>query len=461
MGNPLMALLGNPGLAELYLAANAPEAVTSGNALGRPVIQMVLASLFVIYLASKVGGEITSRLGLTTILGELLAGAIVGISLLGLVVLPGPETGVRDSLLLVAIQAFQDNLTQEDLERIFQAQGLILSTLSKLGVILLLFQVGLESNLRDLIRVAPQAATTVVAGVTIPLLVGIGGLLWLFDMEWTGALFAAASMTAVSIGISASILGDLGMITSREGQVIIGAAVLDDMIGILTLTVISGLIADAGIRPLRLLGLIVIAVLFLAGSTVFSRLLGSLFVNFLKPLQTRGSLLLLSLTFCFGLAFLADSIRLEALIGAFAGGLILSQTEVKPQIEQQLQPVADLLVPIFFVVTGAQIDLTVINPLAPGGGIVLAMGVFLSVMVIGGRLMGAHLIPARQNLNRLVIGVGTLPLGEVALVIAGVGVASGQMSSQLSAAVILAILITVTITPIWLRGILAKGSLKS
>jgi Kef-type K+ transport system membrane component KefB len=448
------------GLLGIGATTAASEPLTISQAIGQPVIQMVLASLFVIYLASKIGGELTSRLGLTTILGELLAGTVVGISWLGLVVLPGAATTAGDSLLLAWLQALHGTLTATDLANIFRAQGLILSTLSQLGVILLLFQVGLESNLRELVRVAPQAATTVVAGVTIPLVVGLGGLLWLFGVEWTGALFAAASMTAVSIGISASILGDLGMLTSREGQVIIGAAVLDDILGILTLTVISGLLAEE-ISSMRIVVLISTAVLFLAGSTVFSRLLGSLFVNFLKPLQTRGSLLLLSLTFCFGFAFLADAVQLEALIGAFAGGLILSQTEVKLQIEKQLQPVADLLVPVFFVVTGAQIDLTVVNPLAPGGGAVLAMGIYLALMVILGRLTGAHLIPARQSLHRMVIGVGTLPLGEVALVIAGVGVASGRMSPQLSAAVILAILITVTITPIWLRAVLANTPLKS
>ena len=422
--------------------------------VNQPIVQTVLLSLFIIYLASKTGGEITNRLGLTSILGELLGGAIVGISFLGLVVLPGAGITASDSLLLQFINTFHPDLSPSDLDGIFEAQGKILSNLSQLGVILLLFQVGLESNLRELVRVAPQAAVVVLVGISAPLFVGLAGLVFLFGQDWQGALYAAAAPTAVSIGISASILTDLGMLKSPEGQLIVGAAVLDDITGILILTVIIGLSSGEGIGVFSLAGLIVSAAAFLVGSTVLSRLIGSMFVGLLRPMQIRGGLLMLSLAFCFGLGFVADTLRLEALMGAFAAGLILSQTAVRNTLEHQLEPVAQLLVPIFFVVTGARTDLRVINPFAPGGWQVLLMGLFLAAMVGVGRIGGARILPAKQKINRLAVGVGMLPLGEVALVIAGVGVSSGQMPAQLSAAVVFAILVTVSLTPICLRAAL-------
>ena len=425
--------------------------------VNQPIIQTVLLSLFVIYLASKTGGEITNRLGLTSILGELLGGAIVGISFLGLVVLPGEGITAGNSLLLQFIQVFQPNLTPIEINGIFEAQGKILANLSQLGVILLLFQVGLESNLRELVRVAPQAAVVVLVGISAPLFVGLAGLVFLFGQDLQGALFAAAAPTAVSIGISASILTDLGMLKSPEGQLIVGAAVLDDITGILILTVIIGISSGSGIGIVSLLGLVLSAAAFLIGSTALSRLIGSVFVDLLKPMRMRGGLLMLSLAFCFGLGFIADTLRLEALMGAFAAGLILSQTEVRNTLEHQLEPVAQLLVPIFFVVTGARTDLRVINPFAPGGWQVLLMGLFLAAMVAVGRIGGARILPAKHKMNRLAVGVGMLPLGEVALVIAGVGVSSGQMSSQLSAAVVMAILVTVSLTPICLRAVLGQG----
>lgn len=428
--------------------------------INQPTLQIVLLSLFFIYLASKIGGEITHRLGLTTILGELLGGAIIGVSLLRLVVLPGVST-LDDALLIGLIQQINPSLGSAALEKIFTAQGQILTILAQIGVIILLFQVGLESNLRELVRVAPQAATAVASGITIPLTLGVGGLLWIFGAEWQGALFAAAATTAVSIGISASILDDLGALTSHEGQLIIGAAVLDDITGILILTVISGIATGGGVNLLGIVALIATAALFLVGTVVLSRLIGSLFVGLLKPLEVRGGLLMLSLSFCFGLGFISDTFRLEALMGAFVAGLILSQTEIKRKLEHSLQPVADLLIPIFFVVTGARIDFRILNPLAPGGAKVFLIGIFLASMVVCGRLGGAFLIRSKTPLNRVAIGVGMLPLGEVALVIAGTGVSTGVMAPELSAAVILAILLTVSITPAWLRWALTPQKVES
>ncbi|WP_017324228.1 cation:proton antiporter [Synechococcus sp. PCC 7336] len=440
-----------------FFAAEATE-LLDPSLVNRPIVQMVLLSLFFIYLAAKTGGEITNRLGLTSILGELVGGAVVGISLLNLVVLPGPGIEASDSLLLSFIQLFHSGLGEAELEGIFAAQGEILANLSQLGVILLLFQVGLESNLRELVRVAPQAAVVVLVGITGPLFFGLLGLLFLFGAEMPGALFAAAAPTAISIGISASILNDLDMLKSPEGQLIVGAAVLDDITGILILTVIIGISSGTGVSLVGLATLIVSAAVFLVGSTVLSRLIGSMFVDLLKPMQVRGGLLMLSLAFCFGLGFLADTIRLEALMGAFAAGIILSQTEVRSNLEHQLEPVAQLLVPIFFVVTGARTDLRVLNPFAPGGWVVILMGLFLAATVAIGRISGAYAVPTKQKLNRLAVGVGMLPLGEVALVIAGVGVSSGQMSSELSAAVVMAILVTVILTPICLRAALGRDS---
>jgi len=428
-------------------------AAAASRPLGPPVLQVVLTSLFAVYIGSKVGGEITSRLRLTPILGELLAGIVLGVSLLQVVLLPGSNVTASDSLLLQAIRDFHPGLGEAALAELFETQGLILATLSKLGVILLLFQVGLESDLRELIKVAPQAGIMALLGVGMPLTAGLGGLVGIFGIDLTSALFAAAAMTATSIGISISILTSLRMVGSRAGQVILGAAVLDDITGILILTLVNGLVVGRGLDPAGVLVLLVMPPLFLLAAIALSRLLGSLFVGFSGLLKSRGTLLLLALAFCFGLAFLADAARLEPLIGAFAAGLIVGQTELNQSVERQIQPIADLLIPIFFVVTGAQIDMRTIDPFSPSGGIVLLMGLFLTAIVVAGKLGGAYLV---QRLtpdppSPLPVAFGMLPRGEVTLIVLGIGIASGQMSSQSSAAVVLAVLATVVLTPLGLR----------
>ena len=194
---------------------------------GTLVLAGVLLSLIAIYIASKVGGELCSRINLPPVLGELLGGVVVGTSALQLLVFPDTGALASDSLIMNLLERSTD-LNPEEAESVFEAQSEVITILSELGVIILLFEIGLESDLQELIRVGPQAAIVAVVGVIAPFVAGTAGLLYIFDIPTVPAVFAGAALTATSIGITAKVLSELGRLSAKEGQIIIGAAVLED-----------------------------------------------------------------------------------------------------------------------------------------------------------------------------------------------------------------------------------------
>jgi len=264
-------------------------------------------ALVVIYLASRIAGEIAVRLSFPPVLGELLGGVAVGASALGLLVFPegqvsGQElhTLAQSSALMQFLQATA-GLDEGSLVQVFSSQSQIIDILSEIGVIVLLFEIGLESDLAELLRVGPQAAAVAVIGVAVPFLAGTLGLLYLFHVPVIPAIFAGAALTATSIGITARVLAELQKLTSPEGQVIIGAAVLDDVLGIIILAVVAGL-AKNGEVNLSDIGIIILsAILFLVGSIVLGRLLSPYFVALLNSLKTRAVTLAVKLAYAIAL----------------------------------------------------------------------------------------------------------------------------------------------------------------
>ncbi|ACK64681.1 sodium/hydrogen exchanger [Rippkaea orientalis PCC 8801] len=450
--NTLTATLSIPNLgSSVPLLATATE----GEADSALVLASVLLSLVVIYFASKLGGEICFRINLPPVLGELVGGVIVGVSALGLLIFPEGGATASDSLLMQFLQA-TSSLTPETAPAVFSAQAEVISVLSELGVIILLFEIGLESDLKELIRVGPQAAIVAVVGVVTPFVLGTVGLVYLFHLDIIPSVFAGAALTATSIGITAKVLSEINRLTSSEGQIIIGAAVLDDILGIIVLAVVASLVKTGEIQVINIVYLMISAATFLIGAILIGRLLRPFYVNLINQMKTRGQLLLVSLSFAFVLSYIAQVIQLEAILGSFAAGLVLAETEKRKELEEQILPIADIFVPIFFVCVGAKTDLSVLNPAIPSNREGLIIAAFLIVVAILGKVVTGFSIFGQPNLNKLAIGVGMIPRGEVGLVFAGVGSASGALSPSTDAAIIMMVILTTFVAPPLLRIVFSE-----
>lgn len=434
--------------------ANAPEADNA------PIVLAgVLLSLVVVYLAAKVGGELCARVNLPSVLGELVGGVVVGVSALQLLVFP--EGGAEIHSWIVDFLEATAGLKPEAALAVFQSESEVISVLAELGVIILLFEIGLESDLQELIRVGPQAAVVAVVGVAVPFAAGTTGLILLFGVPVIPAVFAGAALTATSIGITAKVLAEIQRLTSKEGQIIIGAAVLDDVLGIIVLAVVASLAKTGEVEIINVVYLIASAAVFLIGSIFVGRLISPWFVALVNRLQTRGQLLLTALIFTFILAYIGAVIQLEAILGAFAAGLILAETEKRKELEEQVIPVADILVPVFFVTVGARTDISVLNPLNPENREGLIIALFLIVVAIIGKVVTGFAVFGQPGINRLAIGVGMVPRGEVGLVFVGVGSASGVLSKPLEAGIIVMVITTTFLAPALLRVVFKDDPIQS
>lgn len=428
----------------ILLTANAaPESSTL-------VLSGVLLSLVVVYLASKVGGELANRFGLPPVLGELVGGVIVGVSALDLLVFPEGGGDSSSSLIMTLLQTTA-GLEPGAVAATFERQSEVISVLAELGVIVLLFEIGLESNLKELLAVGYQAIAVAFVGVVVPFAAGTIGLMTLFHVSAIPAIFAGAALTATSIGITSKVLSELGKLNSTEGQIILGAAVIDDVLGIIVLAVVASLAKTGEIDVSNVIYLIISATGFLLGAILLGKVFNNSFVAIAERLKTRGKLTIPAFIFAFLLAYLAAAIHLEAILGAFAAGLVLDETDERVELEEQIRPIADLLVPIFFVAVGAKTDLSVLNPFEPSNREGLIIASFLMAIAIVGKVVTGLVVFGQPQINRLAIGVGMIPRGEVGLVFAGVGSASGALSKPLEAAIIVMVILTTFLAPPLLR----------
>lgn len=393
------------------LAASAPGALPVGVlSLGQ-----LLASLILVYAASKLGGELALRLRQPAVLGELIAGLVVGVSGLRLI-----------------------DPTQP-----------VLLLLAQVGVTLLLFEIGLESDLSGLLKLGTQAVAVAVVGMVIPFALGYG------VMKFAGAtdllaIFVGASSTATSIGISAKVLSELHFLRRPEGQIILGAAVLDDILGVVILSVVAGVAQGGSLEWLTVARIVVSSLLFLVGAIVIGNRFMPVFLGIVLRLRTRGELLTASLMFAFSLAWLAEQLGSAAIIGAFAAGLVLAATDRRHDLEAQLRPLTDFFLPIFFITVGAGVNLAL---LADTQALILALA--LSATAILGKLVCGW-AALGIKVNRLVIGAGMVPRGEVGLVFASVGLATGVLTGANHTAVVIMVILTTFFGPL-LLGLLLRG----
>lgn len=428
-----------PLMATEQAAENAPVVLTG-----------VLLSLVVIYITSKLGGEISRKLDFPPVLGELIGGVLIGASMLHLIVFSGNGSMATDSVLIQIVQ-FIESLSLEALSAVFQSQSEVISLLAELGVIILLFEIGLESDVRELQKVGYQATIVACVGVAVPFGVGTAGLVTLFHVPTIPAVFAGAALTATSIGITSKVLSELGQLKSREGQIIVGAAVIDDILGIIVLAVVASLAKTGEVDILNVIYLIASATVFLVGSICLGKFFNKSFVSLGHLLKTRGNLIIPAMVFAFFMAFIGNAIHLEAILGAFAAGLVLDETDERKELDEQIKPVADILVPIFFVTVGARVDLSVLNPAIPENREGLMISAFLIGIAIVGKVVTGWAVFGQPGINRLAIGFGMIPRGEVGLVFAAIGTASGVLDKALQAAIIIMVILTTFLAPPLLR----------
>ncbi len=438
------------GLAPNYVFANSLLATAPSAETTPMVLAGVLLSLVFIYLASKLGGELSKLVDLPPVLGELVAGVVVGVSALHLLVFPETGAVASDSVVITILQQIA-GLNAESISEVFATQSEVISVLAEIGVIILLFEIGLESDLRELQKVGSRAAVVAVVGVVAPFIAGTVGLVLIFGMPTIPAVFAGAALTATSIGITSKVLSELGQLKSTEGQIIVGAAVIDDILGIVVLAVVASLAKTGDVDLLNLVYLIIGATAFLLGSIWLGKFFNQSFVAIAEKLQTRGKLVIPALIFAFSMAFLAHAIHLEAILGAFAAGLVLDETDKRKELDQQVIPIADILVPIFFVSVGARVDLSVLNPTSIDNRQGLVIAAFLIVVAMIGKVITGWAILGKEKINRLAIGIGMIPRGEVGLVFAGIGAASGVLDKPLQAAIIIMVILTTFVAPPLLR----------
>lgn len=367
-----------------------------------------------------------------------------------MLVFPEGGAGAEGSLIITLLEQTA-GLTPEGANGVFLAQSEVISVLSELGVIFLLFQIGLESDLKQLIDAGVQSALVAITGVVVPFLAGTLGLIYLFHVPSIPAIFAGAALTATSIGITAKVLAEIKHLNDKEGQIIIGAAVLDDILGIIILAIVASLAEKGEVEVSSIIYLVLSAAAFLIGSIILGRLVMPYFMGLLNKLTTPGTLLIGGLIIAFIFAYIGAVIQLEAILGAFTAGLILGETEKHRELEELVEPIGFMLVPIFFVTVGAETDLSVLNPAVPSNREGLIIASFLVVVAIVGKVVSGFTLFGGEPVNRIAVGVGMIPRGEVGLVFAGVGSASGVLPESLDAAIIVMVILTTFVAPPLLR----------
>lgn len=407
----------------------------------------------VLFIAARMMAELMVRLSLPTILGELLAGVLIGVS--GFHFLLPPETGAQINVLLLDLVASLADVTPDTVQLLYNESFPGLEQISVLGLYALLFLTGLESELDELMAVGLQATTVAVTGVLLPFALGTAGLVLLFQVPLILAIFAGAAMTATSIGITASVFGELGWLRRREGQIVIGAAVLDDILGIVILAVVVALAGGEGLTPGPIVKLVVAAVLFVAAALFLSRTAAPLFDWVLDHLKAPGEVVVAGfvvLTLC---CFLAQAIGLEAALGAFAAGLILSRSKHTEAIQATVKPLVALFATVFFVLIGTGMDLSVLNPLDPANQQGLVVALFLLLVAIVGKVAAGWTYTSSEPTNRLVVGLGMMPRGEVGLIFLGLGTQAKLLTPALEAAILLMVIGTTFLAPVLLRLVLS------
>ncbi|MEE9187043.1 MAG: cation:proton antiporter, partial [Bacteroidota bacterium] len=415
-------------------------------------VASVLIALSVILIAAKLGSELFERFGQPGVLGELALGVLLGN--------------------LVLINSDWNFFEALRVQPIVGTWPVVIDSLARLGVILLLFEVGLESSMGEMRKVGLSAFLVAMVGVIAPFILGFG-VSWMFIEEVPASIlamapnfdltnihmFVGATLTATSVGITARVLKDLRKLHVKEARIILGAAVMDDVLGLVILAVVAGIVvaAETGVplEPVSLLKIIALAVGFLVGAIVIGQVLVPRAMKYIARLRTHGVMLISALIFCFLLSYLANAVGLATIVGAFAAGLILEEVHFANfretrSLQGLLSPLTTILVPVFFIVMGIQVRLETFVQLE-----VLGIAVGLTVAAfIGKQVCGLAVV--EKGLDRLSVGIGMVPRGEVGLIFASIGRGLGVVDDALFSAIIMMVMVTTLMTPPLLKWSLSR-----
>lgn len=388
--------------------------------------------LALILAAAKIGGEISERfLKVPPVLGELAAGALIGPFVLGGVDFPGIGPIFQNA-------ASEGSVIPVSTEMWFIAQ---------MGAVILLFHAGLETNLKQFLRYAAPASLVALGGVLIPFFLGAYGTVLLGPAEKitdVEALFMGSILTATSIGISVRVLRDIGSMETPESVTIVAAAVIDDVLGILILAVVVAIAVSGSVSASDVTIIGVKAVGLWLGITVVGLLLANHISKFVGLFNVPGAALGLGLALAFFAAGLAEAFGLAMIIGAYSIGLALSGSDLAHRLEDPLKSVDHALVPVFFVVMGMMVDFGAVTS-------VLGFGVVITILAVLGKVVGAGAPAFFTGFNKLGawrIGIGMMPRGEVALIIAGIGLTRGVIEADLFGVSIMMTMVTTILAPI-------------
>jgi len=378
-------------------------------------VPQLLGLLAAVLGIAKLLGAAAKWIGQPAVLGELLAGVLLGTSIAGLV---NPDSQ-------------------------------ILHVLAELGVVILLFEIGLETDLRKLLQVGGTSAVVAIVGVALPFALGFAVCRGLGHSNLV-AIVAGATLTATSVGITGRVLADLNRLQETESRIILGAAVIDDIIGLVILAVVAGLTQGQEVTVAGVATKTAVAFGFLIGTLVVGRLIVPPLVKVLSRIDLPGTPTILAIMLAFTLAWVASVAGSAMIIGAFAAGLLLRNTPHAPEIERGVAQLGHFFVPLFFVMVGAAVDVRVLNPLDPANHRVLLVGGLLILAAVIGKF-GAGYAPFWFKGNKKVIGVGMIPRGEVGLIFAQMGLATGVFDAGMFAAATVMVLVTTFIAPPLLR----------
>ena len=401
----------------------------------------IVGGLALMLVAAKLGGELAIRAKQPAVLGELIAGIVLG------------------NLSFGGVPAFHALATNETIEII-----------AGIGALILLFEVGIESTVGQMLKVGFTSFLVAILGVVLPFALGWAVSTWLLPSASSYVhAFIGATLTATSVGITARVLQDLGASRTPEARIILGAAVIDDVLGLVILGAVSGVIAAAAqgapFSVLSIARIAAAAMIFLVGALLIGIYAAPRLFSVASLLQGRGVLVTLSLSFCFVMAWTSSLIGLAPIVGAFAAGLVLEDVHFKDfvsrgerSLEDLIRPISDALVPIFFVLMGLRTDL---GAFISGGSLELAAALIV-VAIIGKQAcaLGVTL----PGVNRLAVGIGMIPRGEVGLIFANVG--AGLMLDGVPvigpatfSAVVVMVIVTTLVTPPALKWSLERANM--
>ncbi|HMC55453.1 MAG TPA: cation:proton antiporter [Gemmatimonadaceae bacterium] len=383
----------------LPLVAAAAEGGTHG-------VAALLPALIAIFVATKLLGEIAQRLGQPAVLGELIAGIVLGGSVLGIVDPADP----------------------------------IIASMAEIGVIVLLFTIGLETELAALVRVGNAATTVAIAGVVLPLTIGYFASRAL-GLDQIPALVCGAALCATSVGISARVLSDLGWLRTSEGRVVLGAAVIDDVIGLVILAVVAALVSGTALTVAAVARIAGIAVAFVAVAVIAGSLVVRPLFAGVERIRAAGALGVFGLSFAFLFAWLANLSGSAMIVGAFAAGLVLYRIPQRQDIEKATTTLGHFFVPIFFAAVGASVDLRALTDSRS-----LILGVVLIAVGIAGKVAAGY-APWWFTGRKLLVGIAMVPRGEVGLIFAQMGLSSKAIDAGEFGAIMLMVLATTFVTP--------------